>query len=230
MIRSITNYGYGVRDISTIEMSFAFIDLPLALFVISYMMRGGLIYKQGDIDIMFAQKWRQHWGLSEDPFGCEDADKDIILTEVDASAVHSSFDRIYGNPKAPAPGIIFGEKGSGKSALRLMMSRRITQYNEAHPDEKTFLIEYIDFNTYIEQFRQRTGIRRQSQQAVRDVIDRWKIADHLDCILSLGVTKLVDEQLAQKKKPRNVSRKPIIDLLLFTSLYYNSDRLTVPKR
>ena len=64
---------------------------------------------------MFIETWRKHWGLSQDPFACEDADKDLILTRMDSSAVHSGFDRLFGDPESPAPGIIFGEKGSGKS-------------------------------------------------------------------------------------------------------------------
>ena len=58
---------------------------------------------------MFAQTWRAHWGLTQDPFDCEDADKDLILARLDTGAVHAGFDRLFGNPAAPAPGVVFGE-------------------------------------------------------------------------------------------------------------------------
>jgi len=175
---------------------------------------------------MFTQKWREYWGLSEDPFTCEDADKDLILTEVDASAVHWSFDRMYGNPRMPAPAIVFGEKGSGKSALRLMIKRRIDGFNQAHPGEKVFHIEYIDFNPYIENFRRASGLRGDDAKSAGEAVSRWKISDHIDGILSLGVTKLVDEILASSGKPAKLSHKQKLSLLLLTALYYHSEKRT----
>ena len=37
---------------------------------------------------MFAQTWRSHWGLTQDPFDCDDADKDLFLARLDASGNH----------------------------------------------------------------------------------------------------------------------------------------------
>jgi len=173
---------------------------------------------------MFTQKWRDHWGLVDDPFNSEDADKDSILSALDSSVVHWSFDRMYGNPRMAAPAIVFGEKGSGKSGLRLMIRRRLQAWNEKNPTEKVFLTEYIDFNPYLSRFRRVIGARADDRQAAQDVVKRWKIADHLDCILSLGVTKFIDEILAGDTPPQNLTRKQKMYLLLLTSLYYNSDR------
>lgn len=47
---------------------------------------------------MFPHTWRQHWSLEEDPFVQEDADRDPILARVPRTAVHSSFDRLFGSP------------------------------------------------------------------------------------------------------------------------------------
>ena len=85
---------------------------------------------------MFPHTWRHHWALDEDPFVQEDADKDTVLARLPIEAVHSSFDRLYGTPDSPAPGIVFGEKGSGKSSLRLAMKRRLAS-------ESAFVVEYI---------------------------------------------------------------------------------------
>ncbi|HOL95919.1 MAG TPA: hypothetical protein PLH79_16340 [bacterium] len=173
---------------------------------------------------MFTQKWREHWGLMDDPFNSEDADKDSILSALDSSVVHWSFDRMYGNPRMAAPAIVFGEKGSGKSGLRLMIRRRLLDWNEKHPDEKVFLIEYIDFNPYLARFRRVIGARADDRQAAQDVVKRWKISDHLDSILSLGVTKFIDGILASGTPPQSLTRKQKMYLLLLTTLYYNSDR------
>lgn len=175
---------------------------------------------------MFTQKWRDHWGLSRDPFACEDADKDPILGQVDASAVHTGFDRVFGNPEVPSPGIVFGEKGSGKSGLRLMMKRRIAEHNKAHPEGKVFQIEYIDFDVQMEQFRKAIGASSDPRKAAKAVVENWKIADHLDSILSLGVTGLVDRCLERGERPNNFAPKQKIDLLLLAGLYDNSPRRT----
>lgn len=175
---------------------------------------------------MFAQTWRQHWGMTSEPFMCEDADKDVILQAMDKSAVHSGFDRVYGNPNEPAPGIIFGEKGSGKSALRLMMRRNIEEFNTQNPQKKIFLIEYTDFNQFIGNYRNTLLTRSDEAAEAKEVISRWKLADHLDCILSLGFTKLVDEVLSSGKTAKKLQHKHGVELLLGTSLYYHSESNT----
>ncbi len=53
---------------------------------------------------MFADNWRDHWKLKEEPFVHEDADKDPVLAKLNAAAVHSSFDRLFGDPASPVPG------------------------------------------------------------------------------------------------------------------------------
>ncbi|MBI1389543.1 MAG: hypothetical protein GC154_13960 [bacterium] len=174
---------------------------------------------------MFTQTWRDFWGLQEDPFTCEDADKDGILSDLKPTAVHWSFDRLYGSPRIPAPAIIFGEKGSGKSALRLMMRRRLEQHNQENPDNRVFLIEYIDYNPYMSQFRRAIGVRNDDHAADK-VIQRWGIAEHLDCILSLGVSQLVDQIVDGKKNASGLSKKLKVYLILLAAMYYNSNQRT----
>lgn len=178
---------------------------------------------------MFAQKWREHWGLASDPFACEDADKDIILSEIDLGAVHSGFDRIFGDPRAPSPGIVFGEKGSGKSGLRRMMQRRLATHNEASPADRVFDIEYIDFNAYIDEVGKSIASKGGEAPTAAGVIGQWEIADHLDGILSIGVTKLVDETLdgANVQAASQLSRKQALDMQILAALYYRSKKRTV---
>ncbi|MEM7518237.1 MAG: hypothetical protein AAF368_15105, partial [Planctomycetota bacterium] len=166
---------------------------------------------------MFTQKWRDHWGLARDPFACEDADKDPILGEVDPTAVHTGFDRIFGNPDVPSPGIVFGEKGSGKSGLRRMMRRRIEDWNETHEKSRVFHVEYIDFDVQIDQFRQAVGASSDTRKAAKSVVGSWRLSDHLDSMLSLGVTKLLDQCLEHGERPGKLSKKQKIDLLLLAS-------------
>jgi len=171
---------------------------------------------------MFAQTWRNHWGLTEDPFAHEDADKDPVLARVDAQAVHSCFDRVHGQPGIPGPAVIFGEKGSGKSGLRLSIQRRIAMYNEDNPTARVLEVEYSEFDGFLEGFRQSGGLAADTHQSAPELVSRFGLADHLDSILSVAVTTLVDRLLAQRKRPRKLSKKHKLDLLLLTATYYNS--------
>jgi len=173
---------------------------------------------------MFAQTWRKHWGLSAEPFVHEDADKDPILSKIDAAAAHSAFDRIYGNPETPGPGIVFGEKGSGKSGLRLALQRRITEHNQKHPDSRVFVVDYTSFDYFLDQYRQAAKLPPVANKSVPKVLDRFGIADHLDSILSVGVTTLTDELIDGSKAGKKLDRKQKIDLLALASLYYDSKR------
>ncbi len=175
---------------------------------------------------MFTQKWRDHWGLARDPFACEDADKDPVLGAIDPSAVHSGFDRVFGNPDVPSPGIVFGEKGSGKSGLRLMMRRRVANHNKAHPQAKVFQVEYIDFDVQMEQVRQSIRASNDPRKAAKAVVEAWKLSDHLDSILALGVTGLLDSCLNDGERPVDFTRKQKVDLLLLSALYDHSQRRT----
>ncbi|MCB9898866.1 MAG: hypothetical protein H6825_12750 [Planctomycetes bacterium] len=176
---------------------------------------------------MFTQTWRTHWGLAGDPFACEDADKDLVLSQIALGAVHSGFDRVFGDPRSPSPGIVFGEKGSGKSGLRLMMKRRLAEHDAAHPDARVFTVEYIDLNPFIEQVHKTVARKERGKAAVAAVVGRWEIADHLDAILSLGVTQLVDGILAGGERALDLSPKQKLDLLLLTGTYYRATRRTV---
>ena len=174
---------------------------------------------------MFVQTWRQHWGILDDPFACEDADKDMILGQVDVGAVHSGFDRLYGDPQAPGPGIVFGEKGSGKSGLRLMMRRHLETHNAQHPQARMFLIDYIDFDLFLDEFAQRIGAPKTPDKASATIVEAWTLNDHLDAIVSLGVTQLVDRSLAGEDKAKRLSAKEKHELQALTALYYRSRRL-----
>ncbi|MEM7308441.1 MAG: hypothetical protein AAF682_17300 [Planctomycetota bacterium] len=175
---------------------------------------------------MFIKTWESHWGLRQDPFSCEDADKDLILSKMDPSAVHSGFGRLFGQPDSPAPGILFGEKGSGKSGLRLMMKRRLDEL-KGSGEARAICSEYIDFDGFLECFRRRVGVSSDAKAVAKAVSKEWGLADHLDSMLSLGVTQLVDEVLDDELKPDGpLSPKEKADLLLLTALYDSSTRRT----
>jgi len=150
------------------------------------------------------------------------ADKDLILTQIEMSAVHSGFDRVFGDPLAPSPGIVFGEKGSGKSGLRLSIQRSVAAYNEQHPTARVLEAEYSEFDGFLESFRQATGLPADTHRSAPELVARFGLADHLDAILSVAVTTLVDGMLSGGKRPKKLSKKRKLDLLLITATYYSS--------
>ena len=175
---------------------------------------------------MFIETWRAHWGLRHDPFASEDADKDVVLGLTEVRAVHSAFDRLFGDPASPAPGIVFGEKGSGKSCLRLHVRRRLDAYNRAHAGARVLCTDYAEFDGFLERFKNTIGGRHDSVAGC--VLEHWVTADHLDSMLSIGVTRLVEELFDKDAAidKKSLTRKQKIDLLLLATLTLGSRRET----
>src|SRR5579884_1144674 len=98
-------------------------------------------------------------------------------------------------------------------------------YNEAHPDARIFVIEYDDFNPFLDHFRAAT----RSRDAVQ-ALGRWRLEDHMDAILALGVTRLVDELGAGRIDLSNLSVDQRRDLLLLAALYDQSTGEPIERR
>ena len=168
---------------------------------------------------MFTQTWRHHWGLEENPFVQQDADKDPVLPRVPPEAVHSSFDRLFGDPRMPGPGVVFGEKGSGKSGLRLAMRRRLEG-----GDSGAFVVEYTEFDAFLNEARKADRLPPHGAKTPRRVVERFGLADHLDGILSLGVSQLSHE-IVEGAHPgvRGLVPKQKATLLTLAALFSRSD-------
>jgi hypothetical protein len=190
---------------------------------------------------MRVQQLLEHHGIAVNPFAEEDAQSDPVFKERCRDATyHPAWDKVYGNPSDPATSIVFGEKGSGKTAMRMQMAGRIALFN-AHPgNSRLFVIEYDDFNPFLDHFADRLSARKQRDPA--RVLAEWKLWDHMDAILSLGVTSLVDRLLGvphptgpsgnqvNADRLRNLDRHQKRDLLLLVASYDNSTRENVVSR
>ena len=173
----------------------------------------------------------QH-GMQRNPFAEEDAQIDLVFKEhcID-STYHPTWDKVYGDPGEPSTAIVFGEKGSGKTAMRLQVDRHLRQYNQSHPDERLFVIHYEDLNPFLDRFRERLG--RRGKRADK-VLAQWRLWDHMDAILSLGVTSLVDrvletrgasaeaESAVRVEQVEGLDRHQARDLLLLAAYYDQS--------
>ncbi|MDZ4821261.1 MAG: hypothetical protein SGJ20_20055 [Planctomycetota bacterium] len=181
---------------------------------------------------MKIQKFLEHHGIGANPFSEEDAQTDPVFKEhCIASTYHPTWDKIYGNPADPSTSVIFGEKGSGKTALRLQIARHLEKYNSEHPTARLYTIEYDDFNPFLDRFRDTLSKRKQRTDRV---LAEWKLWDHMDAILSLAVTRLVDRILTGEEplhtSPPTLDQHQSRDLLLLAACYDQSSAETAKSR
>lgn len=149
---------------------------------------------------MRIQQFLDHHGIAANPFADEDAQTDLVFKSTCIrNTYHPTWDKIYGDPSEPATAVVFGEKGSGKTAIRLQLARHLADYNAEHPEHQVFVIEYDDFNPFLDRFRDRfSGRRRRTER----MLEQWRLWDHIDAVLSLGVTQLVD-RILENRQARN---------------------------
>jgi hypothetical protein len=170
--------------------------------------------------------------MTENPFADEDAQTDLIFKGYCiTNTYHPTWDKIYGNPAEPATAIVFGEKGSGKTAMALQIVRHLADHNADHAGHRVFVVRYDDFNPFLDRFRERFSGRR---RRVERVLAHWKLWDHMDAILSLAVTQLVDRILESKQASHpaaldteplpvdSLDRSEIRDVLLLAACYDQS--------
>lgn len=181
---------------------------------------------------MKIQQFLEHHGLTQNPFSQEDAQSDPLFRLCAATGTHHpAWEKIYGNPGEPSTAVVFGEKGAGKTAIRLQIVEGLTQYSQQHPDERVFIVEYDDFNPFLDCFAERSkSWFRSAEKSLR----RWRLWDHMDAILSLATTRLIDRILDQAPSRENdpfkvsadklssLTRQQKRDLLLLASFYDQS--------
>jgi hypothetical protein len=190
---------------------------------------------------MRVQQLLQHHGIAINPFAEEDAQSDPVFKERCRDATyHPVWDKVYGDPADPATSIVFGEKGAGKTAMRMQIAGRIALHNAGAGNNRLFVVEYDNFNPFLDHFADRLSARKQRDPA--RVLAEWKLWDHMDAILSLAVTSLVDRLLGvpnptgstandvNADRLRTLDRQQKRDLLVLVACYDNSTVETVQAR
>ena len=181
-----------------------------------------------------------HHGVKDNPFGQEDAQSDQVFRQhcLD-SAHHPAWAKILGSPNEPSTAIVFGEKGAGKTALRLQLVQQLTQFNGANPGHRVFIIEYDDLNPFLDCFNEKYSSFRRSPEIA---LAKWRLWDHMDAILTIGVTNLVNIIVGDppvQQADSNAISKPQIqalsalqrrDLLLLATFYDHSRAMSPRQR
>lgn len=188
---------------------------------------------------MKVQQFLEHHGLSQNPFSQEDAQTDPLFKQHCCRDVfHPAWDKIFGTANEPATAVVFGEKGSGKTALRLQIVEQTAAHNRQHPDHRVFVIEYDDFNPFLDCFHQRMKLLSSNPEKT---LARFRLWDHMDALLSIGVTKLMNAILdgdqgaddgftADSGKLTLLSAPQKRDLLLLAAYYDHSLGLSPGER
>ncbi len=126
---------------------------------------------------------------------------------------HPDFEKIAGGGGAvsgseferPSTAIVFGEKGSGKTAIRIQLADRLAAYNRSHPNAKCLLIPYDDLNPILDRFCERAPVdRRGKNPAPESPLTRFRLIDHIDAMLSLVVPRLIDPILREHKDDKGL--------------------------
>ncbi|MHC2070300.1 hypothetical protein ACYFX5_22735 [Bremerella sp. T1] len=189
---------------------------------------------------MKIHQFLEHYGIQSNPFAVEDAQTDTVFKSgcIDTT-YHPAWQKVFGDPQDPSTSIVFGEKGAGKTAMRLQIVDHIARYNRENPTQQVYVIEYDDFNPYLDRFREhQIGRSRRPDRTLK----RWMLWDHMDAILMIGVTSLIDRILSTRnsmatpgcdisdssvaKLDKNQAR----DLLLLAACYDESTTETFKSR
>jgi hypothetical protein len=181
----------------------------------------------------------EHHGVKDNPFGQEDAQSDQVFRQhcLD-SAHHPAWAKILGSPNEPSTAIVFGEKGAGKTALRLQLVEEISHFNAINPGKRVFIIEYDDLNPFLDCYKEKFSSFRKSPERA---LARWRLWDHMDSILTIGVTGLVniivgdppvkqdDSNMISRAQIQGLSPLQRRDLLLLAT-FYDHSRAMSPKQ
>jgi hypothetical protein len=175
---------------------------------------------------MKIDQFLKHHGIASNPFSEEDAQTDAVFKRACLDTIHHpAWDKFFGSPSEPSTALVFGEKGSGKTALRLQATSELEAYNREHQGAQVFVISYDDFNPFLDHFRHAA-----KAQGIGKALESWRLQDHMDAILALGVTKLVDTLTHDRVDLSSLSEDRRRDLLLLAALYDQSTGESIERR
>ena len=139
---------------------------------------------------MHVRTFLEHYQIRENPFRAEEAGQDAVFSRIEDVCRHPDFEKICGDLDRPATSIVFGERGSGKTAIRMQIEQEVDAYNLAHPAERCLLIPYDDLNPVLDRFTRHRGMPG-SPKALAE----FRLIDHMDAVLGVVVPRIVDQLL-----------------------------------
>jgi hypothetical protein len=170
-----------------------------------------------------------HHGIVENPFGAEEARHDPVFERLafKAECAHPEFDKVIGTLDHPHAAIVFGEKGAGKTALRLLIGRKIGEHNREKPKRRVLLVPYDDMNPVLD-----LVARHRGGPGADALMKGFRLPDHQDAMLGVGVTRFLDGLLGTagdeegaalpadaRDRLRRLPREQRVELAVLAALY-----------
>ena len=179
---------------------------------------------------MDVEHFLAHHNLTEHPFDAEEARHDDVFERMmESNPGHPDFLKILGQIDPPSTAIVFGEKGSGKTAIRMLIGRRVEAHNREHADRQALLVAYDDLNPVLDRVMSRRRRRRNHGAHVDHWLDGFRLEDHQDAVLGLAVTRVVDMLTGQdhddQERPplgpivKKMPKRLRVDLAVLAALY-----------
>lgn len=146
-----------------------------------------------------------HHGLKSDPFHQEDAASDGILRRCIDAAHHPAWEKIW-NDGQPSAALVFGDKGAGKTAIRLQL------LHEASSLPGIVVVDYSDMNPFLQSLTSK-GIE----------LEHLQVQDHIDVMIALALDSFLQSLKRDNNRMRRLRRQlsdsQKLDLLLFISCF-----------
>ena len=133
-----------------------------------------------------------HFGISENPFRAEEARHDSVFKRVETSCRHPDFEKIRGDFERSSTSIVFGERGSGKTAIRLQIEHALAEHNLIRPDARCLPLIYDELNPVLDRLS-----RRLRKLSPLEVLRTIKLVDHIDAMMNAVVPRIVDRILGE---------------------------------
>jgi len=135
-----------------------------------------------------------HYQITENPFRAEEARLDHVFSRVEIACHHPDFEKICGDFNRPASSVVFGERGSGKTAIRLQIEQRLQQHNQAHPEHRCLAIAHDELNPVLDRFNRRSG-----KTSPEQMLGAIRLVDHVDAMMHTITPRLVDAALGENR-------------------------------
>lgn len=172
-----------------------------------------------------------HYGILDNPFRAEEARQDAIFARIETVCHHPDYPKIRGEFDRPSSAIVFGERGSGKTAIRIQIQDDLAEHNRASPGAKCLGIAYDELNPVLDRLHQQLRLRSADES-----LARMNLTDHVDGILASVVPSVVDQAVGEhhdqpvieienslRKRLRGLEPAAKRDLLLLQVCYDRPD-------
>jgi hypothetical protein len=174
-------------------------------------------------------------GLTMNPFAnAEEAQGDQVLMKLLQQKHfhfgHPQWQKFYGDPPGNQTSVVFGLKGSGKTAMRLALDSALDAYNNGDGESKVLLINYDDFNPYLDAWKSNTDKALLEERAFTERLfnkpareatlgEDWSLPNHIDAIIAEAVIGLADMLREAPKSPSTWPLQTKHDTMLLAAVY-----------